>query len=260
VGQPGARPAALALLALLAPGLSCSATGGATPLVATVPPATATSGAPSAASRARKAAAAEDMSCEPAMFMDHPPGTRGLWAFEDPSSGLYGYRDQGGAVRIPARFQFAYEFAPEGVTGAIDGGKPVFIDTTGKVLAEAFLEDNGPDYFVAGLARIVEGGKIGFLSASGQVAIAPRLDGAGPFCEGLAVACVGCTRRTVGEHREYVGGRWGFVDRQGRWAIPARYDAAEPFSDGRAEVVQADRRVVIDRSGRAVAPDGAAGR
>ncbi|MEJ7729455.1 MAG: WG repeat-containing protein [Polyangiaceae bacterium] len=184
MSHPHARPAAalvlLALLALAGPAVSCSAAPGAAPLMATVPPATAAAGAPSAVTGARQAAAAEAMSCEPATFMDHPAGTRGLWAFEDPGSGLYGYRDQGGAVRIPPRFQFAYEFAPEGVTGAIDGGKPVFIDTTGKVLAEALLEDNGPDYFVAGLARIVEGGKIGFLSATGQVAIAPRLDGAGP--------------------------------------------------------------------------------
>lgn len=230
---------------------SGAAADGASPLVATVPPA-APAGAATPATSPRRATADEDLSCAPTMFSEHPAGTRGLWTFEDPSTSLYGYRDEAGTVRIQPRFRYAYEFSPEGVAGAIYGARGVFIDTSGKVLADAFMEDNGPDYFVAGRARIVDQGKVGFLDASGRVVVAPRFDGAGAFCEGLAVVCVGCTTRKSGEHDEWVGGRWGYIDRSGGWAIAPRFDAAEPFADGRAEVVKNGARLEIDRRGQIV--------
>lgn len=190
--------------------------------------------------------------CAPAMSMDHAPGNRGLFAFED-ASGMWGYRDAKGRVVIPPRFRFVYEMSKHGVAGAIDAkGRPVFLDERGAVLAEALLFDNGPDYFQAGYARIVERGKVGFLDEQGRVAIAPRWDYAGAMCQGRAVVCLGCVRQKAGEHDEWRGGKWGFIDTRGREVIPLVYDQAEGFADGVADVVKGGKRRTIDRAGAVV--------
>ena len=196
-------------------------------------------------------------SCEPQMF-DHAPGHHGLFAFEDAASGRMGFRDKRGSVVIAPRFRHAYEFSPEGVVAVIDDAGPAFVDTRGRVIARALLEDNGPDYFVGGFARIVESGKVGFIDASGRVVVRPRFDSAAPFCEGLAVVCEGCWRRPMGEYAVYEGGRWGYVDTKGRVAIPLDYEAAESFEDGKAEVVRGGRALRIDRRGRVLADVGPA--
>lgn len=81
--------------------------------------------------------------------------------------------------------------------------------------------DNGPDYFIEGLARTVQGGKVGFIRDDLTLAIPPRWDFAFPFENGTAVVCNGCTFRPVGEaHLEVVGGRWGVIDREGLVVVP----------------------------------------
>ena len=136
------------------------------------------------------------------------------------------------------------------MSGVIDDGGPAFIDTSGRVLARALLEDNGPDYFVGGFARIVSGDKVGFLDERGAIVVPPRFDSAAPFCGVLAVVCNGCRRRRVGEHHVWEGGSWGYIDTKGRVAIPLQYNAAESFEGGEAEVERGGRRLRIDRRGR----------
>jgi hypothetical protein len=187
--------------------------------------------------------------CEPEMFMDHAAGASGLSTFEAPN-GLIGYRDAAGKVVISPRFRHAYEFPPEGVTGAVNAqGQTVFIDRTGAVVAQALTYDNGPDYFQGGFARIVKNGKVGFIDRRGRLAVPPSWDGAYPFCEGRAVVCHGCVRGTADEHDVWAGGRWGFVDTRARVVIPLRYDEAGSFDAGEAEVRDGARWLRIDRDG-----------
>ncbi len=195
-----------------------------------------------------------EASCEAVMFADNKAGTRGLSSFED-TSGLVGFRDATDRVVIKPTFRFAYEFSEEGITGAVDAkGTAVFLDTTGRVLAEALLFDNGPDYFQAGFARIARGGKIGFLDAHGRVAIEPRWDGAYSFCGGLAPVCLGCARGTADEHDTWLGGRWGYVDTHGTLVVPLEYEEASMFHDGEAQVVQSGKWLRIDKEGHILGP------
>jgi len=100
------------------------------------------------------------------------------------------------------------------------------------------------------LYRIVEGGRVGFVDASGAVRIAPEVDDASAFSEGLAVA-----KR---------GADWGFVDIDGEWAIEPRFEEARPFKNGVARVlvtIPGERGgpplgsswELVDRSGETVA-------
>ena len=127
---------------------------------------------------------------------------------------MTGFKNKAGEVVVKPQFLWAYNFNEHGVTGAVqpmgdDRPRFVFINDRGQVLAIAYAIDNGPDYFVNGLARIVdEAGKIGFIDRRGQIRVAPRFDAAESFCDGRAKVCLGCDRS--GD-----GGRWLEIDRQG---------------------------------------------
>ena len=58
---------------------------------------------------------------------------------------------------------------------ALHQGKVVAIDRNERILFEAYLFDNGPDYTSEGLFRIIHDGKIGFANENGEVVIAPRV-------------------------------------------------------------------------------------
>jgi hypothetical protein len=189
--------------------------------------------------------------CVATMF-DHEAGQHDRFVVED-AGGLHGYQNAAGEMVIAPRFLFAYSFSPEGVAAVIEDGVPAYIDPQGRVIAQAFLYDNGPDYFTEGRARVVVEGKVGFIDRFGKIAVAPRYDYAAAFCHGLAVVCTGCAKQQQGEHASYSGGKWGFVDRQGRVAIPLRYDAVvERFDPDVAVVVLEGREIRIDREGRAL--------
>ena len=88
--------------------------------------------------------------------------------------------------------------------------------------APALMYDNGPDYFVEGLARSPRDGKVGFVNEHLELVVPREWDFAFPFDGGAARVCTGCAiRREEGhEHSEVVGGRWGYVDREGRVVVP----------------------------------------
>lgn len=198
------------------------------------------------------AAAPIDRNCEPDVATEPAPGADRI-AFEGEDGG-WGYRDAAGNVVIAPTLFVAGAFTAEGTAGVIAQDGAWFIDRSGRRLAAAMMFDNGPDYFVQGLARIVEGGKHGFIDRAGTIVIAPQFDGAGSFCEGRAPVCMGCRPVQRGEHTELVGGQWGFIDRTGRPVIPIVYDEVWAFTDGAATVTKAGQRTRVDHDGRALPP------
>ena len=94
---------------------------------------------------------------------------------------------------------------------------------------QAFVFDNGADYFVEGLARTVRDGKVGFVNEALELVVPPTWDFALPFSDGTAMVCLGCVRRPVTdrpheEHFEMVGGRWGYIDTVGKVVVPVEYE------------------------------------
>jgi len=198
--------------------------------------------------------AAQSNPCEPELF----PGTPlalGISRFQD-ASGDYGFKDARGRVVIPARYSFAYEFNENGIAAVIvllgdHGVRPMFIDTNGNKIAEAYFFDNGPDYFVDGFSRIVGHGKIGFMDRRGKVVIPPRYDFAWPMCAGRSVVCVGC--RVPKGDADIVGGRWGIIDSAGNWVLEPEYDTIAPRYDGGTILVaRGGRSFFVDTDGRPI--------
>jgi hypothetical protein len=98
-------------------------------------------------------------------------------------------------------------------------------DRNGKLLYHPFWYDNGPDYFMEGLARFVENEKMGYVDFWGKKVIPARYDFTAPFVNGLAAACTGCTYQVYRPKDEehccgYGGGQWTIIDRQGRELLP----------------------------------------
>ncbi|HLH93451.1 MAG TPA: WG repeat-containing protein [Xanthobacteraceae bacterium] len=94
-------------------------------------------------------------------------------------------------------------------------------------MAPVITFDNGPDYFVEGLARTPLGGRIGYIDRSLRVVIPPRYDWGSPFEHGRAAVCNGCVPKREGEHVFMEGGLWGLIDRDGREIVPLKYRSAE---------------------------------
>ncbi len=152
------------------------------------------------------------------------------------AQGKWGYRDAKGKVVIPARYEAAQPFLPEGIAAVADKNGWAYIDAQGRVVIRPFLFDNGPDYFREGLARFVTGGEFGFFDRRGKVIIPARFSFALPFSEGLAAVCADCKEVPEGEHKAMRGGKWGYINRQGALVIPAQFEEAGSFEKGRARV------------------------
>jgi hypothetical protein len=130
------------------------------------------------------------------------------------------HRDRDGRLVVAPAGLRAMEARGAGPVAASIEGRLHYLNAAG-VVVPVLVFDNGPDYFVEGLARTVQDGKVGFIDENLRVVIAPAWDFAFPFENGAAVVCDGCTLRRVGdEHEEVVGGRWGRIDARGRVVVP----------------------------------------
>lgn len=187
--------------------------------------------------------------CEPNELPNSPDGP---FPFEQ--GDRYGYKDKDGNVVIGARFQAAYEFNTGGVGTAVLDNHWVFISKTGRVLAQAYMFDNGPDYFIGGYARIVKDGKMGFIDQQGTIAVAPAYPFAGTFCEERAPVCSDCVMARDGEHQRVLKGHWGFIDPQGNVVVPMVYDEPGRFENGEATLERNGVVRVVDKNGVERAP------
>lgn len=168
------------------------------------------------------------------------------------SKGKWGFVDGEGKVVIEPKYRLAAGFTPDGIAPVLDGKGWVYIDTQGRELVRPLVSDNGPDYFVEGLARFTSGSKIGYFDTKGRVAIAAQFDFGMPFSEGRAAVCEKCKTRREGAQMIARGGRWGFVDRTGRVVIPLQFEEVESFKNGVARVRTSEGWGLIDPQGAPV--------
>lgn len=103
-----------------------------------------------------------------------------------------------------------------GFAASLEGEKGIWYRTpNGDKIVQAYLLDNGPDYFEKGLARFIEEGKIGFMDEELNKVIPAQFDGAFPFKMGKAKVCIGCTRIYDGEYSTLQGGSWMEINTKG---------------------------------------------
>lgn len=130
----------------------------------------------------------------------------------DFSEEKYGYRDQAGEWVVEPQFDYADEFAANG------------------------------------LARVQSGKKWGYIKTDGTYAIELRFDYAEGFGEdGTACVAVDCV--TDGRGLQ-LGGKWGFITEDGSYLIEPCFDWASGFAeDGLARVVLDGKHGYVNHAG-----------
>jgi hypothetical protein len=176
--------------------------------------------------------------------------TSALRPFEQ--DGKWGYRDPSGKIVIQPRFRHAEKFGDHDIACAKDDKGFVWIDAKGHIVARAHPFENGCDYFIEGMSRIIEGDKDGFIDTRGKIVIPPRFRFVTPFHSGRAAFCVDCKLVFDGENTAVEGGRWGFIDKAGREIVPAIYDQVVEYKNGQAEVKQGGVWSKINLTGKPI--------
>ena len=161
--------------------------------------------------------------------------------------GKYGYIDRTGKVVIPPQFRYGFGFREGLAWVREEAGGGGFIDRTGKIVLRA-PQGFSCYEFRDGLAlaspiprrwptEVPDNRKIGFIDKTGRYAIAPNLDCATSFSEGLAGV--------------RVNGKWGFIDKAGKTVIDPQFDEVWHFSEGLTCVTLSGKSFFLDRKGKA---------
>ena len=147
-----------------------------------------------------------------------------LLPFIDKTKNKCGYINQNGDTVIRAdnyRFCFTDTFKTYAIV--LDSNSHfVGIDRRQNILYTVFPFDNGPDYAVDGLFRIIINNKIGYADdLSGKVIIKPQFDCADPFENGIAGVGMDCTKYfNDPEHWTWTSKNWFYIDKKGRKIKP----------------------------------------
>jgi hypothetical protein len=189
-----------------------------------------------------------------------------LFRYEDVAdTGLYGYKDDQGHIKIAPKFSQASNFTQYGWAEVNFGDRNFYrINRDGNIIHQAYPFDNGADYFNSGLTRIVNLRKIGFSNLKGETVIPPQFDGAWPFwiSPSIAVVCQGCyevgSARKEGKrchiangdcYTEYIGGKWGAIDTTGNIVVPIEYDKADVTKDSQLSFQKGNEEFVLFHDG-----------
>lgn len=138
---------------------------------------------------------------------------------EDPASGAYGYYNEKGELVVPfGKYAMCLTDTFRTHAVVLKEKEFVVIDRQETVLYQVFKYDNGPDFSVDGLFRIVQNGKIGYADAATyQVVIQPQFDCAFPFEDGVARVSNNCKTKKEGEHSIWISDDWKAIDKQGNF-------------------------------------------
>ncbi|MBK7871524.1 MAG: WG repeat-containing protein [Saprospiraceae bacterium] len=94
-------------------------------------------------------------------------------------------------------------------------GTCIGIDKNDNELYEVYWYDNGPDYIVDGLFRIIKNNKIGYANEDGAIIIPPQFECATPFENGKAQVTYNCELVKDGEHTKMESDSWFLIDTKG---------------------------------------------
>jgi hypothetical protein len=89
------------------------------------------------------------------------------------------------------------------------------IDRNENLLFSVFSFDNGPDYIVEGLFRVIRNGKIGYANKHGEVVIPCQFDCAYYFENGKAKVSNNCKTIKEGDFHRWLSDDWYYIDKQG---------------------------------------------
>ncbi|EGO65872.1 WG repeat-containing protein [Acetonema longum] len=157
----------------------------------------------------------------------------------DGSVKQWGYINRQGKFQITPRYEWVYDYEPNGLARVMEKGKVGVINGKGRYLFEPVYQSVTP--FSGGVAVAFDGKIYQVLHESGKV-IYRSEDYVGPFSEGLAVI----RKITPQKQRLY-----GYIDARGQTVIEPQFSFASDFRQQRAIVQSVSGQYqIIDREGR----------
>jgi WG containing repeat len=146
--------------------------------------------------------------------------------FKDTKTGLYGYKDLNGVIKVPAKFEIlppSNTFDIIAVSEEIDSSYiSYYLLKNGQKVAvdSVYIFDFTFDCESEGKIRFVDrAGKVGFLNKDGKVIIPAIYNYATPFYNGVSVTLKNAKRKCWGkddsvncEHYSYVGGERNLIN------------------------------------------------
>jgi len=134
-----------------------------------------------------------------------------LYAFQDSSTNLYGFKDKAGKTVIAPQYTMAFSEELKHYAAVASEQYIIGIDAKGNELYRIFNYDNGPDYASEGLFRIQgKDRKFGYANAkTGAIVIAPQYARALPFEKGRA-------KVSQDDNADWTQGTWYQIDKKGR--------------------------------------------
>lgn len=142
----------------------------------------------------------------------------------DSSAGTsYGYRNLQGEIIIPiGKYSHCFTDTLKNFAFVFDekltNSKVVAIDRNEKILFDAYMFDNGPDWVEDGLFRIIRNGKIGYANRNGVIVVDPKFECADQFENGIARVALNCKLikdESDLEHSKMESEAWFYIDKKG---------------------------------------------
>lgn len=159
-------------------------------------------------------------------------GLVGQTLFQFTQNGKYGFMDETGAIKIPAKFEYTEQFK-NGLALVFKNDLYGYINKNGELMIDYQFEEAYD--FDQGRAVVVKNDKYGLIDVSGNFIIEAKYDDIGPFIEGLT----------------YVESEKGYqyYTLNGALAFPGFFDEAFSFENGLALVRKENKSGYISKDG-----------
>lgn len=158
------------------------------------------------------------------------------------ADGYVGYINEKGEFAVPAQYIDGTSFSHDRAFVVEEGSYPICINKQGDKIFE-LPQAQGAGGFCEGLALFcVEKSEdavlFGFVNEKGEVVVEPQFEVADNFSEGLAMA--------------FSGDYCGFINKKGEFVVKPQFDLADMFSEGLAAVLKDNSWGFVNQKGELV--------
>ena len=168
----------------------------------------------------------------------------------DNPNGKYCYIDERGQIKIPCKYDNAFNFK-DGVACVSNDNKYGYIDMNGRTVIPMIYDESCIGYFCSdGLIRVAKKGEHydewGYLDKSGRTVIPCKYSYASNFSEGVAF---------VEEFSSDFSSKWtGFIDTKGNKLIKCNYNFEKGFKNGMCVLSKEGKYSYANKSFQLIAP------
>lgn len=169
----------------------------------------------------------------------------------DNPNGKYCYIDERGQIKIPCKYDNAFNFK-DGVACVSNDNKYGYIDMNGRTVIPMIYDDFYISHFCNdGLIRVAKKGRVldaewGYLDKTGRTVIPCKYSKASDFSEGVAF---------VEELSSDYSSKWtGFIDTKGNKLIKCNYNFEKGFKNGMCVLSKEGKYSYANKSFQLIAP------